>query len=63
MEMGVSVPYQCMTQKLISSAKRLVAYARVTVGWSRIEAPMGCYVEITPGFTYDGSELINPQLR
>lgn len=50
-----------MTQKNSSRAKKMVAYARLTVGWSRIEVPMGCYADRSPVFTHRTSELANPQ--
>lgn len=49
---GYAASYQRVTQNNISSAKRMVEYAKLTVGWSRIEIPLGCYSELPPVFSH-----------
>lgn len=56
---GYAVTYQCVTQNDISSAKRLIAYAKWSFGRSLIKVPMGCYGEFPPVFTYKGSAMID----
>lgn len=58
---GLAVPLQFVKMKNILSTARMVAFAKLPVGWSRIEVPMGFYVELPPVFTYKGSPLRNPR--
>lgn len=58
---GYAVPYQYLTQNNITVARRGDAFARLTVGWSRIEVPMGCYAELPPVFSYKGSAMMDPR--
>lgn len=49
-----------MKQINISSGKRMIAYAKLSVPWSSIEVLMYCYAEFPPVFTYKGSALVDP---
>lgn len=58
---GQAVLYRCVTQNNIFSAKTMIAYVKLTVGWSRIEMWMGNWAELSPVFTYKGCAMMNAQ--
>lgn len=60
-ERQLGMRFQCMTQNNISSGKRVIACVQLTVGWSRIEVPMGCYAELLLALTYKRCALIAPK--
>lgn len=47
-------------QNSIYNVSRVATYAKLTVGWSRVEVPVGCYAELPPVFTYMGSAFMDP---
>lgn len=58
---GLAVPHLCVTQNNIPSTSRMFAYAKLTVGRTRIEIPIGCYSEPSLVFHYKGSASRNPR--
>lgn len=45
----------------IKDTKTIIAYAKLTIGWSQIKVPLMCYVEHLPVFTYNEGALINSE--
>lgn len=39
----------------------MMAYANLTVSWSRIKVPKGCYAELPPVLTCMGSAFMDPE--
>lgn len=58
---GYAVPYQYVMQIIIAAAKRKGVNAKLTLGWSLIKVPMGCFAELLPIFSYKGSALMDPR--
>lgn len=58
---GYAVSSQSVMQNNASSAKRVMAYAKLTVGRSRVEVLIACYAELAQIFNYKASALMDPQ--
>lgn len=51
---------QYLTPSNIAFVKKKFVFAKLTVGWSRNQVPMGCYVELPLIFSYKESAMMNP---
>lgn len=50
-----------MTQDNLSNARRMIADAKLTVGWSQVKVRMNCCAELQQVFTYKRSALTASQ--
>lgn len=61
MTTGYAVLFQYVTQNSVAATKRKVANAKLAIGLSRIEGPMGCYAELCFIFLFKESAPMDPQ--
>ena len=56
---GLAIPYQCLTEKHLTNARKAEAFPKLTIGWSRLEVPMGCYAELPQVLSYKGRYMLD----
>ena len=56
---GLAIPFQCPQFHLMKNGARHRAFAKLTLGWTHIEVPRGCSVELPPVFSYKVRALLD----